>query len=68
MSEIFQEGIKNGEFRPMNVMDACYILDALLHGFYFKRFWLDKKYSYTKSAELIQSFFLLGIIKEEKKG
>ena len=68
MSEIFQEGIKNGEFRPMNVMDACYILDALLHGFYFKRFWLDKKYSYTKSAELIQSFFLLGIIKEEKNG
>jgi len=67
MSAIFQEGIDSGEFREMNVMDACYILDALLHGFYFKRFWLDKKYSFAKSADLIQTFFLLGIIKEAKE-
>ena len=67
MAEILQEGIDSGEFREMNVMDACYILDALLHGFFFKRFWLDKKYSYAKSADLIQTFFLLGIIREAKE-
>lgn len=66
MSEIFKEGIGTGEFRKMNVMDACYILDALLHGFYFKRFWHDKEYSFEKSADLIQTFFLLGIKKEGK--
>lgn len=66
MSEIFTEGIEAGEFRKMDVMDACYIFDALLHGFYFKRFWHEKEYSFEKSTDLIQTFFLYGIRKGDK--
>lgn len=66
MSDIFDEGIKTGEFRKMDVMDACYVFDALLHGFYFKRFWSDKEYSFEKSIDLIQTFFLYGIKTREK--
>lgn len=66
LSEIFAEGIKAGEFRKMNVMDACFVLDALLHGFYFKRLWHEREYSFEKSTDLMQTFFLYGIKNEEK--
>lgn len=65
LSEIFSSGMKTGEFRRMNVLDACFILDALLHGFYFKRLWHERAYSIEKSTELIQEIFLYGIHRRE---
>ena len=66
LSDIFAAGMKAGEFREMNVWDACFILDALLHGFYFKRLWHEKQYGLERSTELIQALFLYGIKKKEK--
>lgn len=61
---IFAQGIRDGEFRRFNPLDACHAYEALLHGFYFMRFWHERKYGFDKGADLIHDFFIRGIKKE----
>lgn len=63
MSEILEEGIKNGEFRRMNPHDAARAFEAMLHGFYFTKFWDEKEYNLDSGTDLIHKFFLNGIKK-----
>jgi len=67
MCEIIEEGVKNGEFRKMDVRQACFILGAMIRGFYFKGPVQDKKeLSIQQSADLIHDFFLHGIKNDSK--
>jgi len=67
MCEIIEEGIKNGEFRKMDVRQACFILGAMIRGFYFKGPIQDKKeLSVQQSADLLHDFFLHGIKNDSK--
>lgn len=65
--EIIEEGVRNGEFRKMDVRQACFILGAMIRGFYFKGPVQDKKeLSIQQSADLIHDFFLHGIKNDSK--
>lgn len=61
---IFAQGIRDGEFRRFDPLDACHAYEALLHGFYFMRFWHERKYGFDKGADVIHDFFIRGIKKE----
>lgn len=62
--EIIGQGVKNREFRKMDVRQACFILGAMIRGFYFKGPVQDKKeLSVQQSADLLHEFFLHGIKK-----
>jgi len=63
MTEIMDEGIKNGEFRRMDPHDAARIFEAMLHGFYFTKFKDEKENSLDSETDLIYKFFLHGIKK-----
>ena len=66
IAEIIREGVNAGEFRDMDVQDASVVLGALLRGFYFRGPIRDKKYSIQETTDLLHSFFLNGIIKQNK--
>lgn len=66
MCEIVNEGVESGEFRNVNVRDACFILGAMIRGFHFRGPTYDKKYSIKESTDLMHSFFLYGIKKDRK--
>ncbi len=63
--EIFERGIKAGEFRRMNTHDAAHAFEAMIHGFYFTKYWYEKEYNLKTGAELIHDFFLHGIKKDK---
>jgi AcrR family transcriptional regulator len=64
--DIIKEGIEAGEFRDMDVHDASVVLGSLLRGFYFRGPIKDKKYSIKETTDLLHSFFLNGIKKQNK--
>lgn len=65
--EIIEEGIKNGEFRRVDVRQACFILGAMIRGFHFKGPVREKKeLSVQESTDLLHNYFLYGIKKERK--
>lgn len=65
--EIFEEGIENGEFRKVDVRQACFVLGALIRGFHFKGPVREKKeLSIQESTDLLYNYFLCGIKKERK--
>ncbi|MFP4082174.1 MAG: TetR/AcrR family transcriptional regulator [Candidatus Aminicenantes bacterium] len=64
--EILEEGIKTGEFRKVNAHDAAHAFEAMLHGFYFTKFWYEKEYDIDTGIKLIREFFLKGIRREKK--
>ena len=65
--EIIEEGVKNGEFRKMDIRQACFILGALIRGFYFRGPIQGKKELNTQqSADLLHDFFLHGIKNDSK--
>jgi len=68
--EILNSGVEAGEFRKLDVEDAAMVLQCMLYGFYYGKYWRDKKYSLEKGKTLIHSHFLQGIKKDgkEKKG
>ena len=66
MCKIINEGIESGEFRKVDVKDACFVLGALLRGFHFRGPVRDIEYNVNESADLLHSFFLNGIKKERK--
>jgi AcrR family transcriptional regulator len=66
MCEIIHEGIESGEFRKVDVRDACFVLGAMIRGFHFRGPMRDKEYSVNESTNLLHSFFLEGIKKERK--
>ena len=63
MCEIIEEGVKTGEFRKVDVLDASSILGAMIRGFYFRGPLRNKEYSIEESTDLLHSFFLNGIKK-----
>ena len=67
LCEIIEEGVKNGEFRRVDVRQACFILGAMIRGFHFKGPVREKKeLSVQESTELLHDYFLYGIKKERK--
>jgi AcrR family transcriptional regulator len=61
MCDIIREGMTAGDFRGMPPEEAGYVLGALLRGFHFRGFLLDKTYSVEESTELLHSFFMNGL-------
>jgi len=66
MCQIINEGIESGEFRKVEVKDACFVLGAMLRGFHFRGPMSDREYSINESTELMLSFFLYGLKKDRK--
>jgi AcrR family transcriptional regulator len=67
LCEIIEEGVKNGEFRRVNVRQASFVLGAMIRGFHFKGPVREKKeLSIQESTDLLHDFFLCGIKKERK--
>ncbi|MBN1222045.1 MAG: helix-turn-helix transcriptional regulator [Candidatus Aminicenantes bacterium] len=65
MRRVFDEGVAAGEFRKMDTRDAAHAFEALLHGFYFTKFWYEKEYSLESATRVIMEFFFYGIRKIE---
>ena len=63
LHQILEEGMKSGEFLKMDVTDTATAFTSLVHGFYFTRFWREKKYDLEECTNLIHSIFLGGIKK-----
>ncbi len=63
LQQILAEGMKSGEFRKMDATDTATAFTSLVHGFYFTRFWREKKYDLEECTNLIHSIFLGGIKK-----
>ena len=63
LRQILEDGMKSGEFRKMDVTDTATAFISLVHGFYFTRFWREKKYDIEECTNLIHSIFLGGIKK-----
>ncbi len=61
MRAIIQEGMDRNEFRRLDPTEACYFLGALLRGFHFRGFWLEKMYSVEESTEVLHDYFMHGI-------
>lgn len=61
MCAIIEEGVDSGEFRAVDTAEACYVLGALLRGFHFRGFMLDRAYSVDQSTALLYSYFMNGI-------
>jgi len=60
---VLEEGVKRGEFRRLNPHDAAHAFEAMLHGFYFTKYWYENEYSLKSGTDLIYNFFLHGINK-----
>ncbi|MFB0565511.1 MAG: TetR/AcrR family transcriptional regulator [Candidatus Aminicenantaceae bacterium] len=65
--EILNSGVESGEFRKLDAKDTAMVLESMLYGFYYGRYWGDRKYSLEKGETLIQRHFFHGIKKEEKE-
>lgn len=63
ISEIFNQGINSGEFKDIDSLEAAYIMESLVRGFHFTRFWREKSYSLNESTDLIHQFFFYGLKK-----
>lgn len=63
LHQTLEEGMQSGEFRKMDVTDTATAFTSLVHGFYFTRFWREKKYDLEDCTNLIHSIFLGGIKK-----
>ena len=66
MSKIINEGIESGEFKEVDVKDACFVLRAMLRGFHFRGPMRDRDYNIKESTDLLHSFFLNSIKKDRK--
>jgi len=67
LCQIIEEGVKNGEFRIVDISQACLILGAMIRGFHFKGPLREKKeLSVNESTDLLLNYFLYGIKKERK--
>lgn len=67
LCEIIQEGVRSGEFRRVDVRQACFILGAMIRGFHFKGPIREKKeLNVQESTDLLHDYFLYGIKKEKK--
>jgi AcrR family transcriptional regulator len=66
MCKVINEGVESGEFRKVDVKDACSVLGAMLRGFHFKGPLQDRDYNIIESTDLLHSFFLNGIKKDRK--
>jgi hypothetical protein len=66
MCKVINEGIESGEFRKLDVKDACFVLGAMLRGFHFRGPVQDRDYNIKETTDLLHSFFLNGIKKDRK--
>jgi len=63
LHQTLEEGMQSGEFRKMDVTDTATAFTSLVHGFYFTKFWREKKYALKDCTNLVHSIFLEGIKK-----
>jgi len=70
MAEFLAEGVKSGEFRPMDIPLAVAFLGTAINGFGHQKAWLPTKRSITQETEYIHDLFLHGLARpgEPKKG
>jgi len=62
MCDIISEGVKTGEFRKVDVKEACFVLGAMIRGFHFRGpIPRHKDYSIAESTDLLHDFFFYGI-------
>lgn len=67
LCEIIEEGVRNGEFKKVDVRQACFILGAMIRGFHFKGPLRERReLSVQESTDLLHNYFLYGIKKERK--
>jgi AcrR family transcriptional regulator len=67
LCEIIEGGVKSGEFRKVDVKQACFILGAMIRGFHFKGPVREKReLSIQESTDLLHNYFLYGIKRERK--
>jgi len=66
MCKVINEGIESGEFRRVDVKDACFVLGAMLRGFHFRGPVQEGDYNIKETTDLLHSFFLNGIKKDRK--
>jgi AcrR family transcriptional regulator len=64
--KLIKEGIDSGEFREIDEKDASFVFGALIRGFFFRGPISSKEYSLEESIDLLHSFFLHGIKKDNK--
>jgi AcrR family transcriptional regulator len=63
LHKTLKEGMQSGEFKKMDVTDTATAFTSLVHGFYFTRYWREKKRDREDCTNLIHSIFLGGIKK-----
>jgi AcrR family transcriptional regulator len=70
IGEFLAEGVKAGEFRPMDIPLAASFLGAAINGFGHQKPWLLTKRSIAQETEFIHDLFLHGLARpgEPKKG
>lgn len=66
INEIITSGVKNGEFRRQDPEATAMILESLIYGYYYGRYWQDKSYDLEKGKDLIHSYFFHGIKKKKR--
>jgi AcrR family transcriptional regulator len=65
--KIIREGIESGEFRPVDVSTASFVLGALIRGFHFRGPQPGPVFSLEESVDIILDYFLQGITKAEQE-
>jgi AcrR family transcriptional regulator len=70
IGEFLAEGVRSGEFRPMNIPLAVSFLGAAISGFSHQKSWLLTRRDITRETEFIHDLFLHGLARpgEFKKG
>jgi len=58
---LFVEGVRTGEFRPMESADATRVLTALIQGMIHQRFWPNHGPAAVNETEIVFDFILQGI-------
>jgi len=66
LCEIITSGVDGGEFRRLQAEETVIALESMLYGFYYGRYWRDKRFSLEKGTDLIYNHFFHGIKKGRK--
>ncbi len=67
LAQVMRQGIREGEFKPMDPMDLAHALVGIVHSFVFE--WLINPQSYPlrSKAEAVLEIFLKGMQKMERR-
>ncbi|MCX8118688.1 MAG: TetR/AcrR family transcriptional regulator [Desulfobacterota bacterium] len=60
LSQVFKQGMKRGEFKPMDPLDLAHAFEGIVHSFIFEWMIHPKPYSLPSKAATILEIFLRG--------